>query len=509
MDKWSFDHKLPIQRIVACYLSAIRKLSFGQWYCRAASSGVNRPFVDFPFVFAPKNRTKSLTIAAALILSIAVIDWATTRYFALGLLYLFPIMLAGGFLPRLQIFGLSMFCAILHEVFSSFPSPDVVRTAMVTIAFTGTGFFISELVRNRQLMVSHLQEVEEQVRFRRDAENQLEMLIQTSPAAIITMDSSGTIVRGNEAARQLFATDGSLLAGHSVQRYLPDLYSAVRNYDSKILRTAMQCKGQRENGEAFLAATWFSTYKTSTGTILAAIVVDLSEELRDREELSLNRLLTNARLLVGGVCHEIRNLCSAVSVVQKNLTHVSGLSENRDFQALKTLTEGLTNIASMELRPSPEDRMTAVDLRSLLDELRILVETSFTESGMTVIWKIPESLPMVWADRYGLLQVFLNLTKNSLRAMQASTRKELTVTASESAESVIVRFEDTGSGVREPERLFRPFQSDADVNGLGLYISRAILQTFHGDLRYEPRKQGSCFAANLVAATGAARAINE
>src|SRR6266566_1762030 len=123
-------------------------------------------------------------------------------------------------------------------------------------------------------MVSHLREVEEQVRFRRDAENQLEMLIQTSPAAIITMDSNGTILRGNEAARQLFGIDDSSLAGRSVGSYLPDLYAAVRNYDSKVLRTAMQCKGQRENGEAFLAATWFSTYKTSTGSILAAIVVD-------------------------------------------------------------------------------------------------------------------------------------------------------------------------------------------------------------------------------------------
>jgi C4-dicarboxylate-specific signal transduction histidine kinase len=196
-------------------------------------------------------------------------------------------------------------------------------------------------------------------------------------------------------------------------------------------------------------------------------------------------------------------------VVQKNLTHVPGLSENRDFQALKTLAEGLTNIASMELRSPSEDRITAVDLRSVLDELRILVETSFTESGMTVNWRIPERLPTVWADRYGLLQVFLNITKNSLRAMQTTARKELTVTASENSDGVILRFEDTGPGVREPERLFRPFQSDADINGLGLYISRAILQTFHGDLRYEPRKQGSCFAASLVAAAGAARAMNE
>jgi two-component system, LuxR family, sensor kinase FixL len=465
--------------------------------------------MDLSFVYAPNNRFRSLLVASILIFAIAVVDWATKPYVSLGLLYLFPIMLAGGFLRRLEIFGLSLFCAILHEIFSSFPSPDPVRTAMVTIAFTGTGFFISELVRNRQLMASHLQEVEEQVRFRRDAEDQLEMLIETSPAAIITMDSSGTILRANEAARQLFAPDDVSLTGHSVRSYLPDLYSAVRNYDSKILKTAMQCKGQRKNGEAFLAATWFSTYKTSTGSKLAAIVVDLSEELRDREELSLNHVLTNARLLVSGVCHEIRNLCAAVSIVQKNLSHVRGLPENRDFQTLKTLTEGLTKIASMELQPSSENRITAVDLYSVLDELRILMERSYAEAGITVDWKIPEDLPPVWADRYGLLQVFLNVTRNSLRVLESTSLKEMTIAVVLDEEEVRIHFEDTGPGVRQPERLFKPFQSDADINGLGLYISRAIMQTFHGELRYEPRPHGSCFIASLMAATSKTAAVNE
>jgi PAS domain S-box-containing protein len=464
-------------------------------------------FVDLSFVYAPKNRAKSLGLAGVLIFSIALVDWATQPYYALGLLYLFPIMLVGGFLPRVQILVLSLFCAILHEAFSAFPLPDVVRTAMVTFGFAGTGMFISELVRNRQLVFSHVQELEEQVRFRRDAEDQLEMLIETSPAAIITMDSHGTILQGNEAARQLFAPDGAL-AGQSVCAYLPDLYSAIRNYDSKVLRTAMQCKGQRRNGEAFLAAIWFSTYKTSTGSKLAAIVVDLSEELRDREELSLNHLLKNARLLVGGVCHEIRNLCGAASVVQKNLSHVAGLAENRDFQTLQTLTEGLTNIASMELRPSPENKIAPVDLRPVLDELRVLIEASFAEAGVTISWNIPEHLPLVWADRYGLLQVFLNITRNSLRAMESSPERRLTVMASETNGGVTLCFEDTGPGVRNPERLFRPFQSQADMNGLGLYISRAILQTFHGDLRYEPRSEGSCFAATLVAATAEVERVN-
>ncbi len=465
--------------------------------------------MDFFFIYSPKNRVKSLGAAAILILSIAVADWATKPYLSLGFLYLFPIMLAGGFLLRLQIAGLSLFCAILHEVFSSFPSPDIVRMAMVTTAFTGTGLFISELVRNRQLADSHLGQMEEQVRFRRDAEHQLEMLIETSPAAIITMDSNGTILRGNEAARQLFAPDETSLAGHSIRAYLPDLYAALHNYDSKTFRTAMQTKGQRRNGEAFFAATWFSTYETSTGPKLAAIVVDLSEELRDREEVSLNQLLSSARLLVGGVCHEIRNLCSAVSVVQKNLSHVPGLSENRDFEALKMLTDGLTKIASMELRPSRENRVTPVDISAVLDELRILVETSFIEAGMTLEWRVPCDLPLVWADRYGLLQAFLNITRNSLHAMHLSLRKQLTISAVSNDRAVSVYFEDTGPGVYRPERLFRPFQSDADMNGLGLYISRAILQTFHGDLQYEPRPQGSCFIASLFTAATQQASVNE
>jgi len=197
-----------------------------------------------------------------------------------------------------------------------------------------------------------------------------------------------------------------------------------------------------------------------------------------------------------------------MSVIQKNLSHVPGLTENRDFQALQTLTEGLLKIASMELRPSPENKITAVDLRAVLDELRILIESSFAEFGIAVHWNLHDHIPLVWADRYGLLQVFLNITRNSLRAMESSWQKELTITVLENGDSLTIRFADTGPGVRQPERLFRPFQYEADMTGLGLFISKAILQTFQGDLRYEPQPRGSCFAATLLLATQQAQAIN-
>jgi C4-dicarboxylate-specific signal transduction histidine kinase len=163
----------------------------------------------------------------------------------------------------------------------------------------------------------------------------------------------------------------------------------------------------------------------------------------------------------------------------------------------------------MELQPSSENRITTVDLYSVLDELRILIERSFAEAGVTVDWRIPQDLPPVWADRYGLLQVFLNITRNSLRVMESTPQKQMTIAVVLNEDEVSIRFEDTGPGVRQPERLFKPFQSDADINGLGLYISRAIVQTFHGELRYEPRSYGSCFIASLMAATSKTAAVNE
>jgi signal transduction histidine kinase len=454
---------------------------------------------DIAFLYAPANRARALTGAAALVAVIAVVDWITKPNVSLSFLYLFPIMLAGGFLARWQIAVLGVFCAILGELFSSFPQTDAAtRMAMMSVAFTGTGLFVSELVHKRQLAVEHLQQLTEEVRHREDAEQQIQILIESSPAAIVTVDNGGSIILANHAAQQLLSPGGAPLGGRAIGDYLPALQSVAQSHRSQSFRTTMHCKGQRGDGELFLAAIWFSTYKTLSGAKLAAIIVDLSEDLRDREDLSLNHLLKNTRILMGAMSHEIRNLCGAVSAVGKNLARVDELTGNQDFEALQTLIQGLEKIAALELQASPEDLAIAVDVGEVLDELRVLVEPSFRDSGMTVHWHLASGLPLVWAESYGLLQVFLNLARNSQRAMQNCKRRELTIAASEEEASVIIRFEDSGVGIRAPQQLFRPFQPGADGSGLGLYVSRAILRSFRGELRYEPRASGCCFAVVLA-----------
>jgi C4-dicarboxylate-specific signal transduction histidine kinase len=132
-----------------------------------------------------------------------------------------------------------------------------------------------------------------------------------------------------------------------------------------------------------------------------------------------------------------------------------------------------------------------------LDEFRILIETAYHESKIGMQWDLEESLPLVWADRYGLIQVFLNLAKNSQRAMTSMGNKQLRISARDERGTVVIRFEDTGTGIAAPENLFRPFLHGAKSTGLGLYVSRAIMRSFGGELKYEPRSEGCCFAVVL------------
>jgi two-component system sensor kinase FixL len=75
--------------------------------------------------------------------------------------------------------------------------------------------------------------------------------------------------------------------------------------------------------------------------------------------------------------------------------------------------------------------------------------------------------------------------------------RELEISVSVSGESAIVIVQDSGPGVSSPERLFAPFQPGADGSGIGLYVSRAVVRGYGGDLRWEPGSAGSRFAVEL------------
>jgi PAS domain S-box-containing protein len=214
-------------------------------------------------VWEKRNRTLVLLTGAAIILIIALADWWTKPFVAFGVLYLFPIMLAAGFLPRWVIVLIGAGCAVLSEVFSSLDR-SAVRLGFETLALVGCGLFVAELVRNRRLTF--------------EGRERLRALVETSPAAIVTVDERGFIELANQAAVELMAPRDGTLIGNPVSAFLPELHHALRWEEAPQFRASMQCRGHRGNGESFTADVWFSTYKDGTRPTLAAIIADVSEE---------------------------------------------------------------------------------------------------------------------------------------------------------------------------------------------------------------------------------------
>jgi PAS domain S-box-containing protein len=251
-------------------------------------------------VWETRNRTLVLVVSGAITLAVALVDWWTMPYVSLGFLYLFPIMLAAGFLPRWAVALLGVSCAVLAELFSSL-SRSFTRLSLETLALAGCGLFVAELVRNRRITL--------------EAQDRSRALVETSPAAIVTVDERGFIELANQAATQLMAPRDGHLIGTPIAAFLPDLHHALRWEEAPQFRASMQCEGHRGNGEMFTADVWFSTYKEGRSPKLAAIIADVTEEavpagsilapVNSHEQIALNtRELGVLRLLVQGLANK-------------------------------------------------------------------------------------------------------------------------------------------------------------------------------------------------------------
>ena len=450
-------------------------------------------------IFSEPRRGWVYAIAAVLIVSIAYSDWKIEEV-SVGFLYVLPILMASATLRGWQIVAVSMACGLLREWFSPLHgTPGAgIRVCIGAAGFGLAGYFVSRLNRQRQAVMQHLCERERQMRLRINAERQLQVVIETSPLGILTLDSEGRVLLANSSAQHLLRLEQTALAGREVHCYLPILQRFLNSQVSRPdLRTAVESKGLRADGETFMAHIWLSTFINGSELCLAAFIWDASENLRDRESTGLDSMMATSRILIGAISHEIRNLAAAALAAYKEMARGLSRSQREGSHALGRVIEALENVAASGLSLASHSSRAVADLGMVLDEARVLIDASLRDEGGATEWRIPNVLPLVEADHHSLLQVFLNLARNSEQAMRHAPEKILWVEASMDNDMVLVRFRDTGPGIANPEALFKPLQPGAASTGLGLYIYRAILKSHGGDLYHEPGHGGACFVVRL------------
>jgi two-component system sensor kinase FixL len=211
-----------------------------------------------------------------------------------------------------------------------------------------------------------------------------------------------------------------------------------------------------------------------------------------REELLHVTRVGKLAEFVSSLAHEISQPLTAIlSYVQAaqrlladrepQIKEILQFISNDDVRAIEVIRR-----MRMLLKKS-EPEMKPLNINALIQDTIALVATDTTVRNATITTEFDESLPQLSGDRIQLQQVLLNLISNSFDALDSTSEaRRLTIrTARQNSQGVIVSVSDTGSGISAPNlpKLFSHFfTSKADGLGMGLSISRSIVESHGGRL---------------------------
>ncbi|HEU4417127.1 MAG TPA: ATP-binding protein [Candidatus Angelobacter sp.] len=193
--------------------------------------------------------------------------------------------------------------------------------------------------------------------------------------------------------------------------------------------------------------------------------------------------------LVAGVAHELNNpLTSIVGYAELLSDDIpAGPTRQkldkmvREAQRMKRIIENLLRFARQS---SPEKK--SANLQALLLDVLSLREYHLRNQDVKVELQIEPDLPHVAVDEDQFKQILLNLLNNSIDALDGSREKRIKIEAARVGPRVIVRFDDTGHGFADVNRVFDPFYTTKPVGkgtGLGLSICYGIVKEHGGEIQ--------------------------
>lgn len=236
-----------------------------------------------------------------------------------------------------------------------------------------------------------------------------------------------------------------------------------------------------------------------TGT--QGIIRDITEHRILLQQLVSSERMAATGRLATGVAHEINNPLQAMTSQLRALeARVAAGQEIRT--QLDTLTDGIERIRSivrslLDLHRMAGRERSAVDLNESAKRILALVGQQMHERGIQAAEEFASELPIVMGSPQEIQQVILNLVVNSIEAMPNGG--VLTVSTSVDAESVRLQVCDTGVGIPAEHlpQIFEPFFSfkpGESGTGLGLYLSKNIMELHNGGITAESEKgKGACF----------------
>ncbi len=321
---------------------------------------------------------------------------------------------------------------------------------------------------------------------------------------VLVITADGEIDYANDAAAQMIGFKDQSGAAATLWRLVPGLRASLdgesargqpagqplitREFEltypqARVVRLYMVPFHEGEQGEARFVI----------------ILADITREKKSTQELIENERTSSVLLLAAGVAHELGNPLNSLTIhlqlIERKLKKLrdakeaAALTESIQIcQGEVTRLDGIIQNFLEAIRPRPPD-LAEVNVVEVIEDVLRFQEKEFADREIKIEGELPESTPLIMADRNQLKQVFFNLLKNAMEAMQPGGMLGIRVRADD--DSVFVRFADAGVGIKQEDlaKLFSPYHTTkVGGHGLGLMIVQRIMREHGGQVGIESKE---------------------
>jgi len=376
---------------------------------------------------------------------------------------------------------------------------------------------ISDITEHKRLQAK----LDEHATQRQRERNFIDAILNTVAALIVVIDPEGRLVRFNTACNTTMGYDFAEFVGKADwQALIPsDEMEGIRRVMDRLLageeHVVHENHWRQRDGSLRLFCWRNTVLKDEAGQVqyIIATGLDITEqhlaEIRARETLEeasrLQRLQT-ANELATLLAHELNQPLAAIASYaeagQQLLRHTP-LEQDK-------LTRNLDQISQQSLRAGEAIRHlrafvgrgridpVPLDLNAVVRNTGTLMVPKVRSRGVRLVLDLDETLPQVMGVGVHIEQVLLNLIRNAIDAIRDARMKSGSITVTTRQQDGMARLSvsDSGPGIdaEQADKVFEPLASRKEYGlGVGLRISRSLIEAHGGRLWVEPHRPGGIF----------------
>lgn len=345
----------------------------------------------------------------------------------------------------------------------------------------------------------------------RASEERFRLVIeQVGDYGIFALDPDGIVTSWNLGAERIKGWRTEEIVGQHFSRFYP---TETREFlpDEMLERARVEGTAEdeglrlRKDGTQFWANVVITALHDEAGELqgFAKVTRDMTERRRSEEDLRLAREEAVAANLaksefLSRTSHELRTPLNAILGIGQLLE-----IDEQDFakagRHLLSLINDLLNISSIEAGAEGIET-EAFQIADLLEDIRDLANPIVNAAGLRFEIDLPSQEASAQADKRRTTQVILNLVSNAAKYNVEGSFVRLGAQSED--DGVLIFVEDDGPGVdlANRARLFTAFdrlgqqqQSHSEGTGLGLALSKSLVESMGGELDYTPLEPGARF----------------